>query len=188
MIALTRMREGIMQRLFTVQKGNRVPDGTVVYPFLNCQDSTSNLPRDLLEDFSLAFGEIAPQQQSKIHVMPLVTHVTLVLQGQLVVRMRDRDQPWPYSLLLTAEQAVLTRRGTFLQLSNSTSEPCRVLYIVSPAYLFLMDEEGRVVYDDSIVLNEDWAELERVNWKPERLCPLELTLEARHKAAGRLKG
>ena len=95
MIGVTQTREGIMLRLFAVRKGNWVPDGTLVCPFLNCQDSTSNLPRDLLEDFSRAIGEIAPQQQSKIHVMPLVTQVTLVLEGQLVVWMKDSDQPRP---------------------------------------------------------------------------------------------
>ena len=175
-----------MQRLFSAQKGIRVPDGTIVYPFLNCQGDTTNLPPDLLGDFSLAIGEIAPQQQSKIHVMPLVTQLTFVMLGQLEVWMKDPDHPKPYSLHVQMEQAVLTRAGTFLQLRNSSQAPCRVLYFVSPAYLLLTDGAGRVVYDDSIILEEDWEELERVNWQPEKILRAELNLETRKQAARRL--
>ena len=171
-----------MKRILTVQKGNRVPDETIVFPFLNCKDATSNLPRDLLDDFSLAVGEIGSHQHSRIHVMPLVTQVTFVLQGYLEVRMKDPSHSKPYSLPLQTEQAVLTRPGTFLQFRNDDPAPCRVLYIVSPAYLLVI-EDGKVVYDDAVVLEEDWNELERANWNPDRLCRSELTPEARHKAA-----
>jgi hypothetical protein len=60
-----------------------------------------------------------------------------------------------------------------------------VLYIVSPAYIFLV-EEGRVVYDDSVVLEEDWEELKRVNWAPEKLLKSRISFEARRAAEKRL--
>ena len=49
-----------MERIFGIEKGIRVPDGTVVYLLLNAKDTTGKLPGGLLEDFSLAAGEIKP--------------------------------------------------------------------------------------------------------------------------------
>lgn len=172
-----------MKRIFSVGKGVRVPDGTRIFSLLNCRDSASGLPGNLLEDFSLALGVIEPNHRSKIHVMPLVTQVTFVLQGELEAWMKDPDQPAPYSLRLEAEQAILTRPGTFLQLRNHAPAPCRVLYVVSPAYVFLM-EGGRVAYDDSVVLEEDWEELKKVDWVPKKLQTSGITFEAR-RAAGK---
>jgi hypothetical protein len=164
-----------------------VPDATKVFPLLNCLDSTSGLPGNLLEDISLAVGEIEPARQSKVHIMPLVTQATLVLQGKLEVWMKDADQPEPYSLRLGAEQAILTRPGTFLQFRNHTGLPCRVLYIVSPAYLFVM-EKGKVVYDDSVVLEEDWEELGKKDWKPAKLRSLDFLRKDRQAAKERFAG
>ena len=62
-----------MNRVFNIKEGIRVPDGTIVYPFLNSKDSSSDLPFDLLEGFSISAGDISPNTHSKIHVMPLVT-------------------------------------------------------------------------------------------------------------------
>ena len=117
--------------------------------------------------------------------MPLVTQATFVLQGELEVWMKDADQIAPYSLRLKAEQAILTRPGTFLQFRNHTPAPCRVLYIVSPAYVFLREGE-RVVYDDSVVMEEDWENLREVQWKPEKLRTAGLTPKVRWAAAKRL--
>jgi hypothetical protein len=173
-----------LRKIYSMGKSVQVPDGTRVFSLLNCRDSTSGLPGNLLEDFSLAAGEIEPYRHSKIHVMPLVTQVTFVLQGKLEAWMKEADQPVPYSLRLEAEQAILTRPGTFLQFRNHTPAPCRVLYIVSPAYVFLM-EEGRVAYDDSVVLEEDWEELEKINWKPGALRSLDSIHAARELAQKR---
>lgn len=176
-----------MKGIFSVGKGVGVPDGTRVFSLVNCRDSTSGLPGNLLEDFSLAVGEIEPCRHSKIHVMPLVTQVTFVLRGELEAWMKAADHLEPYSLRLRAEQAILTRPGTFLQFRNRTPAPCRVLYIVSPAYVFLQ-EAGRVIYDDSVVLEEDWEELEEVRWEPERLRQAGLNLGVRQAAIQRLAG
>jgi len=70
----------------------------------------------------------------------------------------------PYSLRLEEEQAILTRPGPFSS-SATYQSPLRVLYMVSPAYLYLI-EEGKMLYDDSVVLDEDWEDLEKINWKP----------------------
>ena len=174
-----------MKRIFSVGKGVQVPDGTRVFSFLNCRDSESGLPGNLLEDFSLAAGEIEPHRHSKIHVMPLATQVTFVLQGELEAWMKDADQIAPYPLRVKPEQAILTRPGTFLQFRNLTPAPCRVLYIVSPAYVFLM-EEGRVAYDDSVVMEEDWEELKKIKWKPGALRSLDSIRAARASAEKRL--
>jgi len=174
-----------VKRIFSIGKGVRVSDSTKVFPLLNCGDSNSGLPGDLLENFSLAAGEIEPLRHSKIHLMPLVTQVTFVLQGELEAWMKDADQIEPYSLRLKAEQAILTRPGTFLQFRNPTGLPCRVLYIVSPAYVFLREGE-RVVYDDSVGMEEDWEGLKKINWKPEPLRSLDSIRAARAFAQKRL--
>lgn len=54
-----------MNRIFTIDKGFQVPDGTIVSPFLNSQDSESDLPWDLVKGFSLSAGVIAPNSKSK---------------------------------------------------------------------------------------------------------------------------
>ncbi len=161
-----------MRKIFSLGKGLQVPDATKVFPLVNCWDSTSGLPGNLLNDFSLALGEIEPNHRSKVHIMPLVTQVTFVLGGHLEVWMKDPDGTRPYSLQITAEQAVLTGPGTFLQFRNHTHDPCRVLYIVSPAYIFVI-EEGKLIYDDSVVLEENWEELDKIDWKPAKLRSLD---------------
>jgi hypothetical protein len=49
-----------MKRVFHITQGFTVPDGTMVYPFLNSKDSTSDIPWDLVDNVSLAVGDIAP--------------------------------------------------------------------------------------------------------------------------------
>ena len=66
-----------MNRIFTIEGGFTVPDGTTVYPFLNPKDSMSGLPWDLVEGFSIAAGDMAPKSKSKIQVLPLASQVRL---------------------------------------------------------------------------------------------------------------
>lgn len=54
----------VMNHIFTIKTGYRVPEGRVVHPLLNPQDPDSGLPFDLIEGFSIAAGEIAPHSQS----------------------------------------------------------------------------------------------------------------------------
>ena len=158
-----------MNRLFTIENFVRVPDGTLVAPFLNSKDSNSGLPADLLGDISIAAGIIESGVRSKIHVMPLVTQITFVMQGTLEVYMKDSQIDEPYSKQLNAQQAVITQPGTFFQLINRSETACRVLYIVNPAYMFLLGTDGKLLYDDSIVLDEDWSGLIAAAWQPDAL-------------------
>ena len=87
-----------MNRIFSITGGIQIPDGTVVYPFLNSKDATSGLPWDLVDAFSMSAGDIVPKHASKIHVMPVVTQVTFVLEGSIEVWMKDPDDEEPYAL------------------------------------------------------------------------------------------
>ena len=157
-----------MNRVFSITTPFRVPDGTWVSPFLNAKDSQSDLPFHLLDGFSLAAGVIDPTSRSKIHVMPFVTQVTFVRSGNLAVRMKGPDDAEPYILRLAAAQAALTEPGVFFQLINESSEPCEVLYIVSPAYVFEMSADGAVMYDDAVVPDEGWEDLAAADWRTSR--------------------
>lgn len=175
-----------MKKLFEIKDFFQVPDGTLVAPFLNSKDNQSGLPFDLIDGFSIAAGEIEPGVSSSIHVMPFVTQVTFVRSGSLMIRMGEQSDDSHYELNLLADQAVITRPGTFFQLVNLTKESCHVLYIVSPAYLFEMDENGNVVYDDSIVLDEDWDDLKKLNWQLPKLKYGSFSKEKRREAYNRM--
>jgi mannose-6-phosphate isomerase-like protein (cupin superfamily) len=171
-----------MKQVFRVVEPYRVPDGTLVSPFLNCKDSKSGLPFDLLEGFSLAAGTIEPKTRSKIHLLPFVTQVTFVRQGNLRVRMKGPRDDDSYSLNVRTDEAVITEPGTFFQLMNDEPESCEVLYIVSPAYLFEMSNE-HIIYDDSVVFEENWDYLKSSGWSPAVQPP---TREQRQEAEHRM--
>jgi len=172
-----------MNKVFRIRDYFCVPDGTFVSPFLNSKDNQSGLPFDLLGGFSLAAGKIETDSKSKIHIMPHVTQVTFVREGKLEVMMKS-DEGEPYPLNLERNEAVLSKPGTFFQLINNCLEPCEVLYIVSPAYLY--EKSGdTVLYDDSVVLEEDWEQLSMPGWKPKENLP---TLVQRKNAEDRLAG
>ena len=120
--------------------GFKVPDGTYVFPFLNSNDALSRLPQGLLDSFSLAIGEIEAGVSSSIHVHPVVTQVTMVLEGRLEVRLKDDTAKAPYTVHLAQHQAALVRPRGFLQLINASRFPCRTLYIVGPSYVFDVGE------------------------------------------------
>lgn len=144
-----------MNRIFSAGKGIAVPDGTVVFPFLNPRDTESGLPPGLFEGFSIAMGEIAPHSRSAIHRLRGVTQAVFVLEGRLTLTMRDPDGVAPYTLELAPEQAAVQLPGTRLQLANGADAPCRVLYVVSPAYRYETGPDGRVVYEDAEIV-EGW--------------------------------
>jgi hypothetical protein len=169
----------MVERLFQPTNGFRVPDGTHVFPFLNSNDVGSGLPPGLLNDFSLAIGEIAPDSCSKIHVHPWVKQVTMVLEGRLDVRLRDASMREPVSIHLAQHQAALTQPGDFLQLINRAMFPCRVVYVVAPAYVFVANDDGQVFYDDAVSLDEGWEELAELDWQPPRLCEANVSEDRR---------
>lgn len=148
-----------MKRVFQPRGWFTVPDGTDVSAFLNATDAMqTDVPWASLGEMSIAAGRIAPNTQSSIHVHPVVTQVTYVLTGELVVRMKDASQAAAYDLPLQRGQAVVTRPGTLFQLRNEANAASEVLYIVSPSYVFEMVGD-EVIYDDAILVARTWEEL-----------------------------
>jgi mannose-6-phosphate isomerase-like protein (cupin superfamily) len=176
-----------MKKIFKIGQMFEIPDGTKVSPFLNPLDSNEkDLPPEILPGMSIAAGEIPPKVQSKIHVHPLVSQVTWVIEGQLKVWMKGLKESAPYALDLQAQQAVFAEPQTFFQLVNpSHSAPVRVLYLVSPAYVFEM--KGReVIYDDAIILAQDWEELAKEKWNVRALDNLPDIARRRQEAITRI--
>ena len=170
-----------MRRVFRRGRGATVRDGTRVYPFLNPADSTNDLPLELLSGASVALGGLRPGQASKIHMHPLVTLVVWVISGCLSLKLKDRQSSTPYTLRLRAEDGAMARPGTFMQLLNASAAPCRVLYVVSPAYVFLKLGD-RILYDDAIVFDAGWDELARLRWRPAGISTLAALRATRQRA------
>lgn len=192
--AMNRIFKCLEQDFFTV------PDGTLVNPFLNSKDIMSGLPWDLLDGLSVAAGQIDAGVVSEIHVHPYVSVVTVLLSGELKIRMKDQDnaeKPYDLPLQLPASSgtlgftsaAVLASPGTFFQLDNSEgSEPARVLYLTSPSYIFEPSESADAppIYDDAITLGRDWEHLAAQNWNPRELHEPSRSYAARERAKLRL--
>ncbi|MES2121448.1 MAG: hypothetical protein V4492_01570 [Chlamydiota bacterium] len=172
-------------RVFSIHHWIEVPDGTFVAPFFNPKDCTSDLPWDLTEDLSIAAGEI--HKESSIQTMPLVTQITFVLSGSLEVIIKEFEDSSPKILRAEANEAVLMKPGSLFQLKTGGQEPCKVLYIVSPAYLFEMDQMGSVTYDDAFIVRESWEQLAEQQWKPAGLPFLESLRVAREESYLRLR-
>lgn len=128
----------------------------------------SDLPFDLINGFSIAMGRVNKKSKSKIHVHPHVVQVTFVLSGKIVLRMKGTNDSEPYEILLGPGEAGLCHAGEYFQLDNGYDDDCNVLYIVSPDYLFEI-EGDRVIYDDAIVLDFGWEQLQKTNWSPPEL-------------------
>ncbi len=174
------------RRVFSIRNWIEVPDGTLVAPFFNPKDCTSGLPWDLTENVSIAAGEI--HKESSIQTMPLVTQIAFVLSGNLEVIMKEPEDDSPQILQAGTNEAVLMKPGSLFQLRNGGQESCKVLYIVSPAYLFEMDEMGSIVYDDAFVVRESWEELAEQQWHPNGLLPIESLQRARDESYSRSNG
>lgn len=147
-----------MNRVFQARGFLTVPDGTDVSPFLSATDvMQKDLPWAALGEMSIAAGRIGPGVDSWIHVHPIVTQVTYVTDGILTVRMRELASPVPYDLSLGRGDAIVTQPGTLFQLRNDSDAPVDVLYIVSPSYVFEMNEDD-VRYADAVLMARDWDE------------------------------
>jgi hypothetical protein len=191
-----------MNRLFECLEANffKVPDGTLVNPFLNPKDIMSGLPWDILDGLSIAAGYINPGDVSEIHVHSFISQITLLVSGALDIHMKDpgnADAPYILPLKLPTPTgkpgfttaATLGSPGTFFQLDNSRgSEPARVLYLAIPSYLY---EPGKTpdappIYDDAVTVGSDWKRLADLNWNPPELCDPARSYAARQNALQRL--
>jgi len=191
-----------MNRLFECLDSGffKVPDGTLVNPFLNPKDIMSGLPWDVLDGLGITAGYIDPGIVSEIHVHPFISQVTVLLSGSLDIHMKDfgnGDTPYTLELRLPTPTekpgfttaATLAPPGTFFQIDNSCgSGPARVLYLTSPCYIFEPGEttDAPPVYDDAVVVGSDWRRLAKHNWNPPELCDPARSYGARQRAIERL--
>jgi hypothetical protein len=105
-----------------------------------------------------------------------------VLTGRLEVRLFDPgSMTEPAVLHLAENQAVLARPGAFQQLINASRFPCRVLYVVGPAYVYGED------YDDAVMAGDDWDALAAQDWRPEGLEPVDVVTTARKEALQQMR-
>ena len=154
-----------VKRIFRPDNFITVPDGTKVSAFLNPTDTAvDGLPRGTLDGMSIAAGEIAAGRRSWVHTHPALTQVIHVTAGELSVKMKDPQESEPYRLEVSAGSAVVSQPGTLLQLRNETEKNVEVLYIVSPSYVFETSKDGQVIHDDSILLAEDWDDIDPEDW------------------------
>lgn len=174
-----------MDRIFRASNLFNVPDGTKVASLFNSAEVTSNLLNGSKKGFSIALGEILPDAESKIHLHPLVKQVTYVLEGSISIFMKDNTSPEKYKLEIKKGEAVLTEEGTFFQLLNESENICRVLYIVSPGFLFETADD-KIVYNDAVVLERNWQELQEMNWEVPEVLNSHITPEARQAAYERI--
>lgn len=172
-----------MNKIFKVSDLFSVPDGTKVASLFNSAEDAVLTGRK--EGISIAIGEIPPGTKSKIHIHPLVAQVTFILEGGISIYMKDRAASEKYKLELKKNEAVLTQEGTFFQLINESEGICRVMYVVTPEFLF-ETAGGEVTYNDAIVLEGDWEELAQLSWNPPELLSIHTAAETRQKALERI--
>jgi len=72
-------------------------------------------------------------------------------------------------------------------LINAADALCRVLYLVSPPYVFDKLVDQPPIYDDAIVFDENWQALAKLNWQPLALHSGRVTEKARQVALNRLE-
>lgn len=173
-----------MKRLFPVPPPIIVPDGTELHEIVGPR-LLGELGVRLNDGLSLALGKLPAGIESKVHVHPLVWHFTWVRKGELTVAMKDTDVTQPYELLVPTHHGVLTEPGTFFQLLNRTDEPCEVFYFVGPAFVFEA-EDDTVRYNDAVVFEHSWKELEAMDWKPRELPTPFVQRGKRHASLHRL--
>jgi hypothetical protein len=175
-----------MNRIFEPTQFFPLPDGTRVAPALNPWDiNARDLPWDALPGASLAVGEIPGGCMSKPHLHPIVTQITWVLEGALRVRMKGSQDRQAYELHVAAGSGVLTEPLTFLQFLNpDATSMARVLYIVTPAYIYLPGEEG---YDDALVFEQTWEQLAAAGFPLDATGNLDVVRARRARAMARLQ-
>jgi mannose-6-phosphate isomerase-like protein (cupin superfamily) len=174
-----------MKQLFKVEDGIKVPDGTMVHPIIGPRQMFE-ARIGMFEHMSLVMGDLPPKTESGIHIHPICEHLTWVISGCLTVRMKDPSVEQPYTLEVSENQLVLTRAGTFFQLINHSDKPVKTLYGCAPAYVFELDADGNIVYNDQIVPNKSWEELAKMNWQLPEMTDLALIRKNRAAALKRM--
>ena len=158
-----------MNKVFGIPDPIVVPDGTELHEIIGPR-ILSELGLRSNDGISVAIGKLPAGAVSKIHVHPVVWHFTWVRKGELTVKMKDRESNEPYELTLSKDHGVLTEAGTFFQLINRSGKECEVYYIVGPAFVFELTDDG-VHYNDAVVFDHSWEQLKKFNWAPPELPP-----------------
>ena len=174
-----------MNRLFPIGPAVTVPDGTLLHPVIGPRQLHLD-GLEIVEELSVAVGVLPAGVRSSVHVHPIVHHLTWVLSGQLTVQMKDHQSDEPYQLDVPERTSVVTKPGTFFQLINRSRSECQVLYIVGPAFVFELDEDNKVLYNDALVLEETWEDLAKKNWKVPALEDLDAIRKERNASLERL--
>lgn len=159
-----------MKRVFPLPPAIIVPDGTELHEIVGPRILSEHFER-VNDGVSVALGKLPAGIVSKIHYHPIVWHFTWVTKGTLTVRMKDESSSSFYELTVPEGNGVLTERGTFFQLINRDSDNCEVFYIVGPAFVFQQSDQGEVQYNDAVVLDYNWEELEQMNWQVPNQLP-----------------
>ncbi len=152
-----------MNRVFSVEEPVLLPDGTLLSEIVG----PATFFREQIaaaSDVSVALGLIKSFSASEIHIHPIVSQVTFVVSGKLKVKMKGSVDAQPYIIELQPRQSVLTQAGTFFQLINDTASDCEALYIAGPPFVFETDRDGNVLYNDALVLGNDWEALATNKW------------------------
>jgi hypothetical protein len=58
----------------------------------------------------------------------------------------------------------------------------------SPAFLFSQSDDGKVNFNDAIVLDQNWEQLSKNNWLLPELADLDTFLKKRQELTNKLKG
>lgn len=174
-----------MRQVFKVEEGVVVPDGTVVHPIIGPRQMTE-AGIGMFEEMSLALGHLPPNTISDIHIHPFCNHLTWVLSGSLTVKMKDPSFPDPYELTFDERELVLTRAGTYFQLINNSDTLVETLYGCGPAFVFELNENGDITYNDQIVPGKTWEELAEMKWQLEEMQDLEELRRERNAAIKRM--
>jgi glyoxylate utilization-related uncharacterized protein len=174
-----------MNRVLRPAQFFALPDGTRVAPVLNPWDANAcDLGEIPLSGASVAVGEIPSGGSSKPHLHPIVSQVTWVLEGALRIRMKGPQDPSGYELAAPAGSGVLTEPMTFFQLVNADSaRTARVLYIVTPAYVYLPGEGG---YEDAVALEQSWEQLAAAGFPTNQVGDLQALRRRRAAAVARM--
>jgi hypothetical protein len=106
----------------------------------------------------MTIGIIEALSKSKIQVLPFVNQITYILDGQIKAIMKGVQDKNPYEIIAQKDQAFITIKNEYLQLINENDIDAKVLYIVSPSYVF-EENDGAIIYDDSVIFDHDWNDL-----------------------------
>jgi len=118
--------------------------------------SNNDVSNEFVDKLSLSIGEISPQTKSSIHIHPFVTQVTFVLEGEVVVLSKQFNSLKKSMETLEKDECIITEPNTFYQVENKSQRLSKVLYVVTPSFLFIVNSDGTLKYNDALVLSDDW--------------------------------